>query len=85
MKEYLITFKKKNGDTFVRSTNSIRLPLKGIGHITSMGWTIVDIHTADQDGNYYHKKDLERIERKRKKSIRKKLIQATINKLTRWA
>jgi len=85
VKEYLITYQKKNGDIFVRTTNSIRIPLKGIGYRTNMGWTVIDIHRAFYDGNYYHEKDFNKLRRKYKEPTTKKIARILARKLSRYA
>ena len=66
---YMITYKKINGDIFIRNRKT--LYNMHVGDKTSMGWEIINIHYL-YEGNYYTYDDYRRIVRHKQMKKKKK-------------
>ncbi len=82
--EFMITYRKRNGDIFLRLKKSL-CGLR-VGDETSMGWIVLDIHEL-YNGNYIHPSEVKKYVRNKlykepgyKKFI--KFIIKQLNKLT---
>ena len=77
----IITYQKANGEILMRPRT---MPYDlYIGKETSMGWKVLDIH-YECDGNYYHKDDIERLRRKKRKTIKQRIAAYIMHKANKW-
>lgn len=80
----IITYQKSDGEIFIRPyDHSCFAITKKVGDITSMGWTILDIHYK-HNNNYYCYNDFIRLfEKEVKEKQNKKMIRFLIRKLNK--
>ena len=78
IKEYLITYKKRNGKIFFKNNDS--MPILKIGQTNGYGWEVIDIHQY-YDGNFLHDMEILKIldyKKRKRNSLKNRLLNKII-------